>query len=223
MMGCAPSDNTCLLDQKPRHQVTISDFLVMDTLLTYAQCSSFQLFPQATCRYMDPQGTLGASINDVATALTWQQAVQVCELLGGRLPTEAEFEFMVRAGGNARFFCGEQESCLGSLVCTSGLSTCQRVRQRAANPWGLYDLNGVMAQHVQDYYSSSYYGPDPVTDPQGPATGVFRGGRGVGWIQSAACSTYCYYYTASMRYYSPPDFGPAQGGPRGVRCVRELP
>jgi sulfatase modifying factor 1 len=57
------------------------------------------------------------------------------------------------------------------------------VGQRTPNAWGLYDVHGNVWEWVQDWYGE--YAPEPVTDPQGPASGSYRVIRGGGWRNDA--------------------------------------
>jgi formylglycine-generating enzyme required for sulfatase activity len=80
-----------------------------------------------------------------------------------RLPTEAEWEYACRAGG-------DQTSGLGVSAwykANSGDQT-QPVATKEPNAWGLHDMQGNVAEWVQDWYSPDYYEDSPAADPQGP-------------------------------------------------------
>ena len=112
-----------------------------------------------------------------------------------RLPTEAEWEYAVRAGSKTAYFFGKEERGYklrgrGTIaydlkdyawyVENSGRRT-HRVKTRAANPWGLYDVYGNVWEWVQDAYVDRLPGKrDPLV-----TTGSFRVLRGGSWGNEA--------------------------------------
>ena len=105
---------------------------------------------------------------------TWDR-----ESEGFRLPTEAEWEYLARAGTRTAFYNGEIqsdtiESCdsedgvltvIGWYCANSG-GTLHAVGQKAPNDWGLYDMSGNAAEWVWDAYER--FTADEVADPVGP-------------------------------------------------------
>ncbi len=92
-----------------------------------------------------------------------------------RLPTEAEWEYACRAGGNSTYGVGESPQRLGEVAWFEGSET-HKVGQNTPNAWGLYDMQGNVWEWCADWY-----GPYPqrtVTDPQGPEASTHRIMRG---------------------------------------------
>ncbi|MGE3633149.1 MAG: formylglycine-generating enzyme family protein [Sandaracinaceae bacterium] len=141
-------------------------------------------------------GEVGATF-DCPISLTFDSAC-----MGYRLPTEAEWEYIYRAGSTTALhngeptsgngcvqplldaiaqYCGDCEVTYPAMDCTpfGGTANCGPtvVGSRTANPWGVYDLSGNVSEWVWDVYAP-YTGP--ATDPRGPiATGmenIVRGG-----------------------------------------------
>jgi formylglycine-generating enzyme required for sulfatase activity len=197
-MGCSPRDEACLADERPLHRVRISrDYYVAETETTNAQYDRCR-----TARGCggDVAGSARASSQralEPIAGLSWSEAEQFCEWLGGRLPTEAEWEYSAKGGDDARIFpWGSAEP-----VCRAGAGNGARFRgDRCArdvpensspvavgsygrSPFGLYDLAGNVAEWVSDWYRSSYES-GTITDPTGPSTGTVRSARGGSWASA---------------------------------------
>ena len=119
--------------------------------------------------------------------VSWNDAAAFCQWLSKkegvnyRLPAEAEWEFICRAGSLARFSFGNDDSLLEShawcyLAGNVGRNT-NPVGQKKANAFGLFDLHGNVMELCHDWYGS--YTRAPAVDPLGPSQGsdrVIRGG-----------------------------------------------
>ncbi|MEI6125616.1 MAG: formylglycine-generating enzyme family protein, partial [Pseudomonadota bacterium] len=99
-----------------------------------------------------------------------------------RLPTEAEWEYAARAGTTTKYYCGNDESCLGNIAWyyDNSESTTHPAGKKIPNSWGLYDMSGNVFEWVQDWWYEGY-SSDSVIDPQGPSSGSSRVLRGGGW------------------------------------------
>jgi formylglycine-generating enzyme required for sulfatase activity len=120
--------------------------------------------------------------------VSWEEVQQFIDKLnareGGtkyRLPTEAEWEYAARAGSTTAYSFGDDSSQLGKYAWFEGNAgnTTHPVGKLQPNAWGLYDMHGNVWEWVQDWYGK--YAAEPVTDPQGPASGSDRVIRGGGW------------------------------------------
>jgi formylglycine-generating enzyme required for sulfatase activity len=181
MMGCSPGDNECSGEETPAHQVTITrGFWMGQTPVTVGAYKRF-LGPGGKMPDAPADNIGWADENMPMVNVTWLDASVYCQLTGGRLPTEAEWEFAARGGSTeARY------GPIDEIAWYAGNSDghMHDVAQKRPNGFGLYDMLGNAWEWVKDWNDYRYYENSPSQDPQGPKTGSFLVLRGGSWQDS---------------------------------------
>ena len=117
------------------------------------------------------------------TSVTWAEANELAERLSAkekavyRLPTEAEWEYACRAGGDGTPAPAARDAVAWSAA--NADEGTQPVARKQPNAWGLFDLLGNVAEWTADAYAP--YPRADETDPRGPASGAQRVVRGGSW------------------------------------------
>ena len=150
--------------------------------LAYANALSASENLQECYELSDCTNTPG---NDMeCTGVSWD-----FDCSGYRLPTEAEWEYMIRANTTTTYYNGDSDNSLGNIAWYGEdweSSSTHSVAQLEANSWGLYDMSGNVFEWCWDLYDADYYSSSPVTDPIGPDSGSRRIFRGGSWANSAS-------------------------------------
>lgn len=202
-MGCSAGDNECFAEETPQHRVTLTQgFWIGQTEVTVAAYERFAGFtnPPPTD---SAQSMLDMPIADV----TWQEAHDYCKWAGGRLPTEAEWEYAARGAtaqsryGNLDVIAWYEKNSRGSSHPVSG---------RRGNSFQLFDMLGNVWEWVNDWYDGTYYSHSPEVDPTGPGSGTMRVLRGGSWLNPEKL------VRLSDRGRSDPD---ARFNYFGLRCI----
>jgi sulfatase modifying factor 1 len=207
-MGCSPGDNQCDDNEKPPHTVTITrSFWMAQTEVTVG---AYRRFAQATGKSMPPAPGFRQDESHPVVNVTWDDAVAYCRWAGGRLPTEAEWEYAARAGTTGPYY-GDLNA-IAWYFGNSGYQT-HPVGQKGPNAFRLYDMLGNVWEWVADWYGEKYYAGSEARDPEGPPGGTTRGLRGGSWLNYLRNlrASYRVRYEPGNRY----DL-------LGFRCVREV-
>ncbi len=210
-MGCSPGDSDCGIDEKPAHPVTLNKgFWIGQTEVTVG---AYKRFAKQTGKGMPPPLSFNKDwVNEAMPIvnISWNDAQVYCRWAGGRLPTEAEWEYAAR-GGNTSARYGPLDG-----VAWYGNNSGQQlhaVGQKGANGFGLFDTLGNVWEWVNDWYDQNYYKNAPAQDPPGLASGQHRVLRGGSWNSDPMIAR------ASARG----RLAPGDGGTNvGVRCGGEV-
>jgi len=150
------------------------------------QLSTTTVTRQHLERLASPTGQLPRKeANLPAVYVSWFAARLFCRWVGGRLPTETEWEYACRAGTDERWSFGDDEAMLVDHGWFSGNSDrkTQPVGKKLANPWELHDMHGNVWEWCEDRFGG--YDPERLAGPTAGATRVLRGGTA--WNHAEHC------------------------------------
>ena len=167
-------------DERPVHRANVPSFLIGKTEVTQGQWRAVM--------GSNPSRFSQCGDDCPVERVSWNEAQEFAQRLSQktgkqyRLPSEAEWEYAARAGSNAKWSFGDNESQLGDYAWFSANSQnkTQRVAQKRPNAFGLFDMHGNVWEWVQDCWHGDYSGAP--TDGSAWTTGcsnnwrVLRGG-----------------------------------------------
>jgi formylglycine-generating enzyme required for sulfatase activity len=187
----------------PRHLVHVVKFKLARTLVTrdeYKQCVDAGICTAPHCGWPAAAGEKDLPV----ACVDWGQAKAFSEWVGGRLPTEAEWEYAARgAGRDQKYPWGDEEPTCERAVfgdhqgtgCGRGATWPVCSKPGGNTTQGLCDMAGSLWEWTQDWYHESYdHAPSDGSAWELPAGAyrVFRGGMWDGntWTLRAAYRQY---------------------------------
>lgn len=193
-------------DESPVHRVTVSPFTIGRYPVTVAE---FRRFVEAGERgYLDPRpwapegwawrenegfeapGSWEQQLahpNRPVVEVSWFEADAYSRWVGGRLPTESEWEYAARGAEGRGFPWGAEapDGRRANFDMRAGAPTPVGIYPRGATPEGIFDLAGNVWEWCGDWFAQPYPARD-LTDPRGPAKGSSRVLRGGSFVYEPA-------------------------------------
>ena len=212
-------------DDRPVHRVRLDAFTIDAWEVTNGDYARFVANPSSK---VEPPFHWGGPAPPPGKArlpvynVSWHDASRYCAAQGGRLPTEAEWEYAARGGvadldypwGNE--YTDTTPDGTSTRRAHAGSSTGPRpVGSFAPNAYGLYDMSGNVWEWTADWYDLLYYAESPVENPTGPRDGRYKVIRGGSWADTETRLGTVYY-----RNFTAPDTAQPT---IGFRCVAPAP
>ncbi|NGZ27737.1 MAG: SUMF1/EgtB/PvdO family nonheme iron enzyme [Magnetococcales bacterium] len=200
-MGCGPWTSKCDEDESPVHSVKLKDFWLGKYEVTQEQ-------------WQKVMGENPSAHTDCPTCpveqVSWEDAQNFIDKLNSkakvrfRLPTEAEWEYACRSGGQEERYAGGESARTLGWVRTNSQEQSHPVGQKTANGLGIFDMTGNVWEWVEDWHA--LYNRTAQTNPLVAEDGSDRVSRGGSWYSTEVDSR-CGTRNAGSTTFSDPDHG----------------
>jgi len=177
-MGCSPNDADCSSKESPTRKIEVGKFQILEVEVNQSQYEAIA--------GKNPSQFAGC-LNCPADMVTWEEARTFCQAVGGRLPSEVEWEYAARGGTTTRYYCGDDPACLDSIAWYDANSSGKThpIKLKKPNAFGLYDILGNVWEWTEDCWHETYQGAPTVSGVWLGGNCSFHPGRGGGWTHPA--------------------------------------
>ncbi len=201
MMGCTPEQKPdCEPQEYFVHQVTLDAFFIGITEVTQGQWLAVT--------GNNPSFFYNCGLDCPVESISWNRIVidEFIPLLFRktgrtyRLPTEAEWEYAARGGADAssmtKYAGADNLDAVAWYGDNTGLGgnaggTIHKVKQKAPNGFGLYDMSGNANEWCCDWYDSAYYEKSPSVNPNCTISPTIPPSRSVRGGSAVSDKSYC--------------------------------
>ncbi|HZK08742.1 MAG TPA: SUMF1/EgtB/PvdO family nonheme iron enzyme [Bacteroidales bacterium] len=201
-MGCASEQGDCETDEKPTHQVTVSDFYIGKYEVSQEQWREVMGASTSFGSAHQPALSSPSYFKDCddcpVEMVSWDDVQEFIKKLNQktgkeyRLPTEAEWEYASRGGAksdversrNADFkYAGSNNIDEVAWYDGNSGSKTHQVGLKKPNELDIHDMSGNVWEWCSDWYGN--YSSGSQTNPQGSSSGSYRVLRGGSWSNLA--------------------------------------
>ena len=229
-MGASLADRLANNIERPAHEVTLSPFFFSKYEMTQSQ---WRRIAGRDPSYFDPRRVYGSKATHPVENMSWDDCQTQLHRLGLILPSEAQWEYACRAGTRSRWWTGDRRESLRGKVnladqtaksvgmrwpaiaewpdLEDGYVASAPIGKFAANPFGLHEVHGNVAEWCQDDHAQYRLlaQKDPIISAGLPVR-VYRGGSHINGPSNVRVSS---------RTYATPNY---RSGAVGVRPARPV-
>ena len=174
-MGCTPEQGSdCWNNEKPAHQVTVSDFYISKYEVTQAQWTAVMgtIVRQPISKTFPLMCIGEEGDNYPMCCVSWEEVQEFISRLNTltgkqyRLLTEAEWEYAARGGKKSRGYKYSGSNTLENVAwyIENSNDEIHPVGTKSPNELGIYDMSGNVGEWCNDWYED--YSSNAQTDPR---------------------------------------------------------
>ena len=207
--------------ERPAHEVALSRGYWLDTTeVTVAAFAEFNAaggyddqtlwsekgwaWRQRTAGAELPVPCLEQQADEPQVCVTWYEGEAYAAWRGGRLPTEAEWEFAARGPKSRVYPWGDEYDAKLANLDGGTAPLAVGTFSEGASWVGALDMAGNAMEWVADWYSTTYYGEGVRDDPAGPADGSIKIEKGGWWGPPDDAGAYI--GRAAYKHFEDPPF-----------------